>query len=98
MFVLTSFRLRLLLAGGLGTAATDPGAPLRVLRSGPSQNAPPTAVITVTFDRPVAGSLDRTVDPRQILTVEPGVAGRAEWRDPVTLRLRPSAPLAPNAT
>ena len=39
--MLTSFRLRLLLAGGLGTAAADPGTPLRVLRSGPSQNAAP---------------------------------------------------------
>ncbi len=98
MPVLTSFRLRLLLAGGLGTAAADSGTPLRVLRSGPSQDAAPTAAITVTFDRPVAGSLDHTVDPRQILAIQPQVAGRAEWRDPVTLRFRPSAPLAPSAT
>ncbi|MGH7519257.1 MAG: Ig-like domain-containing protein, partial [Gemmatimonadales bacterium] len=98
MPLLTSLRLRLLLVGGFGTAAADPGTPLRVLRSAPSQNASPTATITVTFDRPVAGSLDRTVDPRQILTVEPAVAGRAEWRDPVTIRLRPAVPLTPNTT
>ncbi len=96
--LLTSFRLRLLLAAGLGTAAAGPGTPLRVLRSSPSQDASPTAAISVTFDRPVAGSLDRTVDPRPLLTVEPAVAGRVEWRDPVTLRLRPSAPLTPNTT
>ncbi len=98
MLVLTSFRLRLLVAGGLGTAAAGPGGTLRVLRTAPSQDAPPTAAITVTFDRPVAGSLDRSVDPRGILSVEPDVTGRVEWRDPVTLRLRPSAPLTPNTT
>ena len=67
---------------------------LRVLRVNPAGDAAPTSPITVTFDRPVAGSLDRTVDPRGILTIEPRVAGAAEWRDPVTLRFRPAAPLA----
>ena len=31
--------------------------------SSPSGDASPTTAVTVTFDRPVAGSLDRTVDP-----------------------------------
>src|SRR5687768_9172532 len=97
MSMLSGIGLRAVLAGGLATVAAEPGSPLRVLRSAPSHDAAPTAAITVTFDRPVAGSLDRTVDPRPILTIEPAVAGRAEWRDPVTLRFRPSAPLTPGA-
>jgi hypothetical protein len=48
-------------------------------------------VITVTFDRPVAGSLDRTVDPRGLFRIEPSVPGTVDWRDPVTIR----APLGP---
>ncbi|HEU5170768.1 MAG TPA: alpha-2-macroglobulin family protein [Gemmatimonadales bacterium] len=95
---MSPLRLRLFLAGGLATAAADPGEPLRVLRATPSGDAPPTAHVTVTFDRPVAGSLDRSVDPRGLLTIEPAVAGRIEWRDPVTLRFRPAAPLASNTT
>ncbi|HET8623389.1 MAG TPA: Ig-like domain-containing protein, partial [Gemmatimonadales bacterium] len=98
MLLLTSYRLRLLLSGALGTAALHPGTPLRVLRSAPSQNAAPTALVTVTFDRPVAGSLDRTIDARQVLSIEPSIPGRTEWRDPVTVRFRPAAPLPPNAT
>src|SRR4051812_20837339 len=61
--------------------------PLRVIRTAPAKTATPIAEINVTFDRPVAGSLDRTVDPRTILSVEPAIAGRVEWRDPVTIRL-----------
>lgn len=79
------------------TRAQTP-APLRVIRVTPSGDAAPLAEITVTFDRPVAGSLDRTVDPRGILHVVPEVHGRVEWRDPVTIRLSPAAPLAPGAT
>src|SRR5688500_6540797 len=71
----------------------DPGDPLRVLRVTPQDDAAPTASVTVTFDRPVAGSLDRTVDPARIFRIEPEVAGTVEWRDPVTLRFRPAAPL-----
>ncbi|HEU4993459.1 MAG TPA: MG2 domain-containing protein [Gemmatimonadaceae bacterium] len=69
--------------------------PLKVIRVAPSGEARPTATITVTFDRPVAGSLDRTIDPRTILTVQPPIAGKLEWRDPVTLRLTPSQMLTP---
>ncbi len=67
--------------------------PLRVIRTMPAGDADPTAPISVTFDRPVAGSLDRSVDPRTVLRVEPAIAGRIEWRDPVTVRLVPSSPL-----
>jgi hypothetical protein len=71
--------------------------PLRVTRTTPTGDATPTAEITVTFDRPVAGSLDRTVDPASILRIEPAVRGRLEWRDPVTIRLRPAEALSSGA-
>jgi hypothetical protein len=58
-----SLVLRLTLAAGLGMLS-DPGTELKVLRVSPGSDAPPTTAVTVTFDRPVAGSLDRSVDPR----------------------------------
>src|SRR5690606_31375362 len=72
--------------------------PLRVLRVTPTSPADPNDVVTVTFDRPVAGGLDATVDPQSIFSIEPAVAGRVEWRDPVTLRFTPSKPLEPGAS
>ncbi len=89
--------LRLLAAAGLLLVA-DPVPELRVLRVVPSEDAAPTAAVTVTFDRPVAGSLDRTVDPGKLFRIEPAVAGRVEWRDPVTIRFRPAEPLPPNGS
>ena len=86
----------LLLAARMATAQA--GSTLRVIRSTPGADAGPTATISVTFDRPVAGSLDRSVDPGTILRVTPAVTGRLEWRDPVTIRLVPSAPLAAATT
>ncbi|HKN68631.1 MAG TPA: Ig-like domain-containing protein, partial [Gemmatimonadaceae bacterium] len=70
---------------------------LRVVRVTPTGDAGPTQQISVAFDRPVAGSLDRSVDPASIFHVEPAVRGRLEWRDPVTIRLTPSAPLPGDA-
>ena len=61
------------------THAQSP-SPLRVIRSTPTGDAIPTAEITVTFDRPVAGSLDRSVDAATIFRIEPAVRGRLEWR------------------
>lgn len=72
------------------SAAPDP---LRVLRSAPAETAGPTDTVIVSFDRPVAGALDDAVDPRSIVRITPAIAGRYEWRDPVTLRVVPSAPL-----
>jgi hypothetical protein len=92
-----SLVLRFALATGLGVVA-DPGADLRVLRVVPSGDASPTTAVTVTFDRPVAGSLDRTVDPGAVFTIAPAVTGAVDWRDPVTLRFRPAAPLTPNTS
>lgn len=72
------------------SAAPDP---LRVLRAGPGDVAAPGDTITVSFDRPVAGALDDAVDAGTIVTVTPNIVGRYEWRDPVTLRIIPAAPL-----
>lgn len=80
-----------------GLAASQPPA-LHVLRVSPTDPAEPTDVVTVTFDRPVAGQLDGTVDPRSIFSIAPAVEGRVEWRDPITLRLTPGSPLTPTTT
>jgi len=72
----------------------DPPATLKVLKALPSGDAGPLAVISVSFDRPIAASLEGvTADPAKILRIVPAVPGRAEWRDPVTLRFTPSRPL-----
>ncbi|HEX8694584.1 MAG TPA: MG2 domain-containing protein [Longimicrobium sp.] len=77
----------------------QPGGPeLGVLRTAPDEPAEPDAVVSVTFDRPVAGGLDEAVDAQALFRIEPAVAGKAEWRDPVTLRFTPAAPLRPGAT
>ncbi len=81
----------------LSAYTTSGPEPLRVLRTAPVDDAAPTSVVTVTFDRPVAGSLDRTVDPKAIFTITPALKGRLEWRDPVTIRFTPVAPLASNS-
>ncbi|HEY0018299.1 MAG TPA: MG2 domain-containing protein [Longimicrobium sp.] len=71
---------------------------LGVLRTAPEAVAQPEALVTVTFDRPVAGGLDETVDAEALFRIDPAVEGRAEWRDPVTLRFTPAAPLRPGTT
>jgi len=87
--------IRTAMAAALAGVSADAG-PLRVLRTVPADGAAPTSPITVTFDRPVAGSLDRSIDPRSIISLTPSVPGAVDWRDPVTLRFRPAAPLTPN--
>ena len=84
----------LAIAGASAYLAAPP-TPLRVLRATPADTAGRAARIEITFDRPVAGSLDRSVDPRTIISVRPAVPGRLEWRDPVTIVLTPSALLRP---
>ena len=39
-----------------------------------------------------------TADPSKILRIEPAVPGKAEWRDPVTLRFTPARPLTAGTT
>ncbi|HJR62962.1 MAG TPA: MG2 domain-containing protein [Gemmatimonadaceae bacterium] len=86
------------LARGLALAATaalmsGPADTLRVMRVSPSGEATPTQPITVTFDRPVAGSLDYSVDASRVFRIDPPAPGRVEWRDPVTIAFYPLAPL-----
>src|SRR3954447_8249976 len=87
-----------LLAAAIAAVVLTPPAraqmgTLRVVRATPTADAGPMQQISVAFDRPVAGSLDRSVDPATIFHIEPAVRGRLEWRDPVTIRLPPAAPL-----
>ncbi len=90
---------RLALALALAAAVRSDGTSvLRVLRTTPGDDASPASSITITFDRPVAGSLDYSVAADTILKVTPAIPGRIEWRDPVTIRLTPRAALTPNAT
>lgn len=64
--------------------------PLRVLRASPGAEAAATDTIVITFDRPVAGSIDNAVDPKTIVQIEPAVPqALIDWRDPVTLRIIP---------
>src|SRR5256885_14455326 len=79
----------------LSSLVVSSSTPLRVLRVTPSDRAAANTAVSVTFDRPVAGSLDATVDPKKIFAITPAVAGRLEWRDPITLRFTPDAPLNP---
>lgn len=81
-------------AAAVGGFLASPASNLQVLRVAPSDPAEPTAVVTVAFDRPVAGQLDATVDPRSVFTITPAAAGRVEWRDPITLRFTPAQPLS----
>ena len=69
--------------------------PLRVLDHMPHKAASPTSVITVTFDRPVAGTLEHTVDPSRVVHLTPELRVRVEWRDPSTVRIVPLEPLLP---
>src|SRR6476469_4858710 len=68
---------------------------LTVLRHAPSDTASPGNVITVTFDRPVAGRLDATIEAARIFRIEPAIKGTVEWRDPITIRFIPDEPITP---
>jgi len=69
--------------------------PIRVVRHAPVDTARSGDVITVSFDRPVVGSLDRTPDPSRIVRIQPSTPARIQWRDPTTLRIIPDQPLTP---
>ena len=94
--IMTSTRPALLAIGAV-LYLLAPRTPLHVLRSSPVDAAERSARILVTFDRPVAGSLGRTVDPKKVLSVTPAIGGTVEWRDPVTVMLTPRELLEPNA-
>ncbi|HEY9480008.1 MAG TPA: Ig-like domain-containing protein, partial [Gemmatimonadaceae bacterium] len=86
-----------LLAVGAAAYLLAPSSPLHVLRASPGGEADRGAAILVTFDRPVAGSLDRTVDPKQVVHVTPAIDGTVQWRDPVTVMITPRKLLEPNS-
>jgi len=89
---------RLALIAALGAAALSTTDDLKVLRVSPQNVGEATEDITVTFDRPVAGGLDSTVDPSTIFRITPRVLGKLEWRDPVTIRFHPAAQLPAGVT
>ncbi len=86
-------RLAVALLGAV-VFVSAPQKTLRVLRHAPAATASPVDEVLVTFDRPVAGSLDQSIDASRIFTIEPAVRGRLEWRDPVTIVFTPDEPLA----
>ena len=71
---------------------------LKVLRHTPGDTASPGNIVTVMFDRPVAGRLDATTDAGRIFHIEPATPGKVAWRDPITIRFIPDEPLPPGAT
>jgi len=90
--------LRLVAAAALGAVVASTDGTLKVLRVSPHNTGEATEDITVTFDRPVAGGLDSSVNPRTIFRIVPRVAGKLEWRDPVTIRFHPAALLPAGVT
>lgn len=89
------FSPRMLATLAAAAIIAQPPSALQVLSSSPGADASLTSTVQVIFDRPVAGSLDRTIEAAGILRIEPSVAGKAEWRDPVTLRFIPASPFTP---
>ncbi|MHB8839998.1 MAG: hypothetical protein ACYC7F_13730, partial [Gemmatimonadaceae bacterium] len=77
------------------SAAALAQEPLRVLDWLPREVARPSDVVTITFDRPVAGSLEHVVDAAQVVRITPALRARIEWRDPSTIRVVPREPLQP---
>ena len=69
--------------------------PLRVLRHTPADTARPGDIVTISFSRPVVGSLEGAPDPGKLVRIDPDIRARIEWRDPATLRIVPGAPLTP---
>ncbi|HVE33198.1 MAG TPA: Ig-like domain-containing protein, partial [Gemmatimonadaceae bacterium] len=86
------FALAAVFALARGAVAQDT---LRVLRHAPADTASPSSIITITFDRPIAGALDDSSDAARFVHVTPVIALAAHWRDPVTIRLIPREPLEP---
>jgi len=87
---------RLSLVAAIVAAAAAPGS-LGILRVTPAGTARPDEAVTITFDRPVAGALDHTVDPSSIFGIQPETPGRVYWRDPITLVFEPARRLEPGA-
>lgn len=96
--MMKGLRVPLALAAA-GYLFSAPAEPLKVLRVYPGAEAGATDTIVITFDRPVAGSLDNAVDPRAIVQIQPAVPqALVDWRDPVTLRIIPRPALRRGVT
>ncbi|MCU0635184.1 MAG: Ig-like domain-containing protein, partial [Gemmatimonadaceae bacterium] len=76
-----------------GTAFAVQPTALKVLRTSPAEIGARDTMLIV-FDRPVAGSLDYSADPAEIVRIAPAIDARIEWRDPVTLRVVPRTQFA----
>jgi alpha-2-macroglobulin len=85
--------LRLTMVLGLVLTAAPSQGPLRVLRVSPASPAERYDPVVVTFNRPVAGGLDATVQASAIFRIEPAAPGVVRWRDPVSLVFEPASPL-----
>ena len=70
-------------------------ATLGVRQVFPEGELRPSSSITITFSRPLAGTLERLRDPSTIVRIVPALPARVEWRDPGTLRIIPDEPLQP---
>src|SRR5689334_8798059 len=79
-------------------AQTESRQRLRVLRIEPAGLAEPMDSVIVTFDRPVAPRLDRSVDPGQALRLSPAASSSSYWRDPSTVVVVFERPWAFGAT
>lgn len=73
-------------------------ATLHVRQVLPDKDLRPSSSITVTFSRPMAGTLERLRDPSTIVRFVPALSARVEWRDPGTLRIIPNEPLPPGTS
>lgn len=83
-----------------GVFASEPLAAqdtLRVLRHTPGDSAAPTSIVTISFDRPIAGAPDKAPSPARLFHIAPNIPGTLEWRDPITIRFTPATPLEPGA-
>src|SRR5262245_37525358 len=89
--------IRIVAAAVLGAVVASSDS-LKVLRVSPQHTGEATEDVIVTFDRPVASGLDSSVNPRAIFRIAPRVAGKLEWRDPVTIRFHPTTLLASGVT
>ena len=93
-FILSSlFGVLVVTAGSAGAQR----GPLQVLSTTPRDSARANSEIVITFDRPIAATVERLIDPARVFAIEPRVEGRLEWRDNTTLRFVPAQPLAPGA-
>ncbi len=84
-----------MLAGPAPIGAQVAPASLGVLRYSPTDSVSAGTLITVTFNRPVAGMAGQHIDAGKVMRLMPSIAGQFEWRDPATLRFVPDEPFVP---